>query len=61
MLNWVSPMSGEWLVERLQTTHTLCEIGLFLKEQGKDAWLPTVLELLLYYAQVLVDENCVVE
>ena len=54
-------MTDEWLVERLKTTKNLCEIALLLKEQNRDEYLPTILELLLYYAQTVVEKTCVVE
>jgi len=50
---------SEWLPAQLKTCKSLVEISQLLIETGNKHLLPTVLELLLYYAQTIVDENCV--
>ncbi len=49
----------EWLGERLKTTKNLCEIAEILLVHGHILLLPTVLELLHYYTQTLIDEECI--
>jgi len=52
---------SEWLPEQLKTSKNLIEIAQLLIETDNKHLLPTVLELLLYYVQTIVDENCVVK
>lgn len=54
-------MSEEnWLKERIKTSKNLCEISLVLIEVDRQELLPTVLELLHYYTQVIIEKHCVV-
>ena len=52
---------NEWLPEQLKTSKNLIEISELLIKTDNKHLLPTVLELLLYYVQTIVDENCVVK
>jgi len=52
---------NEWLPEQLKTSKNLIEISQLLIETDNKHLLPTVLELLHYYTQTIVDENCVVK
>jgi len=52
---------SEWLPEQLKTIRNLTEIAQILIRVNKPEYLPTILELMLVEAQVVVDENCVSE
>ena len=52
---------NEWLPEQLKTSKNLIEISQLLIETDNKHLLPTVLELLLYYVQTIVENNCVVK
>ncbi len=54
-------MDTLWLKEHIQTSKNLCEISLILIEQDRQELLPTVLELLHYYTQTIMDEYCIEE
>lgn len=54
-------MKDPWLEERIQTSRNLCEISLILIEQDREDLLPTVLELLHYYTQTIIDKHCIKE
>ena len=50
-----------WLKDQIKTSKNLCEIALILIEVGRRELLPTVLELLFYYTQTIMDESCIEE
>ena len=49
----------DWLPDQLKTSRNLIDISLLLIETDNRHLLATVLELLLYYAQTIVEENCI--
>ena len=51
----------DWLPDQLRTTRNLCDISLLLIETDNRHLLATVLELLHYYTQTIIDENCIEE
>ena len=50
-----------WLKEHIQTSRNLSEIALILIKEDREDLLPTVLELLFYYAQTILEESCIKE
>lgn len=50
----------DWLPEQLQTTRNLCDTALLLIEHNRRELLPTILELLHWYTQTIIDTQCVV-
>ncbi|KKN12489.1 hypothetical protein LCGC14_1016130 [marine sediment metagenome] len=54
-------MIDPWLKEQIQTSRNLCEIALILIEIKRGELLPTVLELLHYYTQTIIDKHCIKE
>ena len=48
-----------WLKEHIETSKHLCEISLILIKEDREDLLPTVLELLFYYAQTILEEYCI--
>ena len=54
-------MTAPWLKEQIQTSKNLCEIALILIEVKREDLLPTVLELLFYYTQTIIDKHCIKE
>ena len=49
----------EWLLEQIRTIENLCKIATLLIACNRQELLPTVLELILFEAQEIVDQNCV--
>lgn len=49
----------KWLDDQLKTSRNLIDIALLLIDTDNQELLPTILELLLYYAQTIVDKNCI--
>ena len=54
-------MKKDWLRDQLETSKNLIEIAELLIKTKNKHLLPTVLELLLYYTQTIVEQHCIVK
>jgi len=52
-------MMDDYLPDHLQTIKNLADIAQILLNTKNEKYLATILELLFYYAQEVLDKNCI--